>query len=338
MKAKYLFKNYQKPLVKLSNNRFGRIFLGIDKGLPKIFALTPNAIIYRLGRNKFKTVFRCYPLFAKKLAGALTKVHICSKTNAYCNLSQYKGLLNYIGLFEQPRLFPQLFLDEDTFYSGAGDGHIQSTGDANWDTVHDLTSPTGGASGTGTTFTAGVEKTDKFYIKRAFVPIDTGDISGSATITEAVLSLYATNKIKDDENDSESYLAVCKTYQASFTELADGDFEDCGSDNDQPARAKYTPIVTGSNEVDITGISTFAYNDFTLDSTGINWISLTTYSPLGIREGHDLEDSAPGFGNANGTFVTFSASEQSGTSQDPKLTVTYTAATGSAFLAQFIGK
>ena len=128
MKIRNLFNRYQKELIKLANRSDGRKLLGLDKEVGSrdwIVGLAPNAYFLRVGRNKYKGIFRCYPLFAKKLAGVISKVEITRNDKLYQELNKYKGLLHYTGLFERPRLFPQIFLSSpETFYSGAGDGHV----------------------------------------------------------------------------------------------------------------------------------------------------------------------------------------------------------------------
>lgn len=112
-------------------------------------------------------------------------------------------------------------------------------------------------------------------------------------------------------------MAVVQTSQPSTSELTTADYDLCGDAIDNPTK--------GSANIDLTGLTIGAYRDFTLNATGLGWISKTGYTMLGVREGHDIQDiwSDPGeVDKESGIWV--SASEQTDTSQDPYLSVTYT--------------
>lgn len=128
--------------------------------------------------------------------------------------------------------------------------------------------------------------------------------------------MYITAKY-NDWNDGKDYYTVLQTTQASTSELVVGDYDAWDAINN-PTK--------GSDDIDIGNISTSAYNTWTLNATGMGWISKTGNTLLGIREGHDQEDSKPS-DPPDATWVqssiTFSTSEETGTTQDPKLVVTH---------------
>ena len=318
--TKSLFDYYQKGLIQLANRSDGREFLGIDKEVsPKdwIVGITPNAYFLRIGRNKYKGIFRCYPLFAKKLTGTISKVEITRNEKLYQGLNKYQGLLHYTGLFERPRLFPQILLaSPETFYAGAGDGQVyRDTTNTSWADAHDILDGN----------TAAYELTliqvgcryiadPGYQIVRGFLPFDTSDLPNTATITAGVFSVYVTGTA-DIDNDGDDYIVAVQTSQTSNTELVVGDYDTCGD-------AITNPTI-GSNTSDISGIGSSAYEDFTLTATGRSWISLTSYTKLGLREGHDCLNHAIAT-SVGYTRIQLSTSEEEGTSQDPKLVVTYT--------------
>lgn len=323
MKIRHLFNKYQKPLLKLVNNRFGRKFLGIE-AKEKIVGLTPNAYIVRKKRGVYKATFRCYPLFAKKLYYALASVNILENLKkekdyrTYANLGQYRGLLNYCGLFEQPRLFPQIFLDSATFFVTAADGRIYSHL-GSWDASHDAAS---GHSSAEDSCYVGLQRLADHWLSRGFFPANLSSIAGS-TISAVDFKLYITGK-QDDKGGT--YAAAVKTFQASFTSLTGSDFEDCGYDSghEEGGRAKYSPTVKGSANKAFTSISLNAYNTFSLNATGLAWFSpAPSYTPIGLREGYDISDTNPVLNNEQAIVLTISTSSTAGTSQDPKYDITY---------------
>lgn len=230
-------------------------------------------------------------------------------------------------------------------FSGAGDGRILSQvsyiepvqfdgcpGDA-WVDAHeavtgngvDSTSVVAYAYATGDNFrdiNGLLNCTAAIY--RSFIPFDTSPIPADASVSAATLNIYVTLKL-DQVDDGVDYATVVQTSQATHTTLANADFDQCG--------AISTPtegIDTGERK-DITSISTSAYLTFTLNSTGRSWITKAGQSSscsatngitcLGVREGHDSSNTGIYTGPTN--YITFSTSEQTGTSQDPYLSVTY---------------
>lgn len=238
-----------------------------------------------------------------------------------------------VGFFKR-LFFPQALADTDSFYAGVGDGHVKyditgsQPSQANWDTAHDAV--------TGITADYIAEKiqngmsiegsSNVTSIRRGFYPTDTSALGAAAVISGAVLKLYLFDRF-DSYNDGYDYLAIVKTFQASISELVVADYEDNGYDsgNETGGRAKYL-AVKGSANIDITGLSTSAYNDFTLNATGRGWINKTGTTMLGLREGHDIEDNFPGDpGEVDKySYIVTRSSEQTGTDQDPYLEVTYT--------------
>ncbi|KKS77065.1 MAG: hypothetical protein UV50_C0009G0003 [Parcubacteria group bacterium GW2011_GWB1_42_9] len=208
----------------------------------------------------------------------------------------------------------------DTFYSGAGDGYVQYglTYDVNtWATVHD--SATGDAYPTLTSVLVQGSKNSisaKWVIDRAFLPFDTSAISSDSSIASANLSVYVT-AVSDGNNDGNDYINVVQTTQADSSTLVSADYNNTGT-------------IEGATAVDLTtGFTINVYNTFTLDSTGLNWITVNNASSvcsattgvtcLGLREGHDINNAQP----SNLNMLLFSTSEEAGTSQDPYLTITY---------------
>lgn len=209
-----------------------------------------------------------------------------------------------------------------TVYAGAGDGAVDCNGQAGWSGNHDATT---GASTDYLNSPAecGVDYTDRYFIKRTFLPFNTSALPDDCTINSAVLKVYVTENNNQD-NDGNNYVAVCHTFQASESSLSNNDYNDCGSDNDTAGRAAQTPIELGSGELSLNDITLNAYNTLTLNATGLGWISKTGTSYIGLREGHDLENIPIDSGTNTGSKIKIATSEASGTSTDPYLEITYT--------------
>ena len=193
-----------------------------------------------------------------------------------------------------------------SYYAGAGDGIIEYY-HASWDTVHD------GQSGTYSNYTIDTEtirvtrtSSSTFYlIRRAFFPIDTSGIDDGATITASTFSVYKTSNEWNGDNDGDDWLNIVQTTQSSNTSLSDGDFDQCGT-IDNPTE--------GATRIDISSLSgSDGWVTWTMNATGIGWISKTGWTKLGIREGHDCIDSpyAGAAATSNGMEIYFSETDSS---------------------------
>lgn len=228
---------------------------------------------------------------------------------------------------ESPLSYPVTTDVTTSYYSGAGDGRVYySTGSQSWATAHAETGDNNVvADYTGITIIAGSRNDSggaKMY--RGFIPIDTSGIADNDEITAARLKVYATSTTSIDAGDGNDYVVVVKTSAASTSSLTGEDYDQCGSvTNPTPGSATLT--IGGS-------ITLNSYNTLTLNSTGEEWISVTSTTQLGLREGHDaVNDTLTGVG-ASDLWV--SASEVTGTSQDPVLEVDTTAAVISSVTTQ----
>lgn len=212
------------------------------------------------------------------------------------------------------------------FFAGSGDGYIVHTA-STWDSVHDATAGTT-ADATAVDAYAASNSIDfkgvTYDIYRGFLPFVTSSIPATAIVTAASISIYV-NLTQNTDNDGADYLTVVQTSQGTHTTLATGDFDQCGSINSP------TEGIDSGQRKDISSISTSAYLTFTLNATGMSWINgngvdapcsaTNGISCFGIREGHDTTDAS--VVSNTGNLVRYYASEQTGTSQDPYLSVTY---------------
>ncbi len=200
------------------------------------------------------------------------------------------------------------------FYTGAGDGSVIRSGQATWSDAQDTLAGQGASyTGTGTSVRSQKDP-GGYYIYRGFLPIDTSGLGAGATISAAVLKVYV-SLLADDVNDGNDFIRVVQTNQVSTSALEVGDYDECGDAIDNPT--------AGATDVDLGTMSASAYNNFTLNATGIGWIALTGWTKLGLREGHDATDTTIGAASANNSMA-IRLSEYADITYDPYLEVTYT--------------
>lgn len=286
------FEKYQKVLIWFANTWFGRKLLYIDGskssvGKNKIVKITPNAIFWKgKGKREMIAEFRTHRKFGKRI---------------------YYGLMPLWKLFHawDMAMYPNFNLGFDTtgtLYPTAGDGYVENSG---------ATYATAQSAGTGnvanyTDTTAGIRNEisgGTYYIGRGFNPFDTSTIGAGATVTAATFSLYG--QAKDSTLDDT--IRAVQTSQSSTTTLATADFDAIGT-------------TSGGDFGLISALSTSAYNDLNLNATGLTWINVTGTTLLGVRTTGDIAASSP----ANRSYFFVYTSEQTGTTNDPKLVVTYT--------------
>ena len=199
----------------------------------------------------------------------------------------------------------------------AGNGTIESSSYAAWDTNHDATSGSAFLTAVQVGSLESANGSALYKIVHGFVPIDTSGITDTDTVTAAVLNLYLTGTLNQDD-DGDDWINVVQNSMADPTTLVAGDFDQDGAINNP---------TEGSTRWDITGKTTGQYHTWTLNATGLTWVSKTSYTLLGVREGHDAIDvPVVTSGTFNGARATFSSDNTAG--QQPYLEVTTTAAGG----------
>ncbi|HPL95778.1 MAG TPA: hypothetical protein PLF15_03345 [bacterium] len=190
-----------------------------------------------------------------------------------------------------------------------GDGFL-SYSVWSWSEARSAATATGGQTTAADNARAGASQDtgeDRYTINRAFIPTDTSGLPDTASVSAATLYVYFIEKINTD-NDGYDYINVLQSTQASSTSLVAADYDAIGT-------------TEGSTDTDLGTIGTSGYTTFSLNATGIGWIDLTGYTELGLREGHDLDNHT--ITNDTADYLRGYTSEQSGTSADPYLSITY---------------
>ena len=192
------------------------------------------------------------------------------------------------------------------------DGHVRrDTGTETWATIHDGAGTAFSDNATTAQFASVVSSTTANrwdVIRRGIFLFDTSSITASATISAVVFSLWATSVT----NDFTSSLCVVSSNPASNTGLANSDYATLGT-------TQY------ASDTALSGITTGAYTDISLNATGIAAVSKTGVTKLGTLISQDRTNTEPTWASALQSNVTGRYAEINGadTSNDPKLVVTY---------------
>lgn len=211
-----------------------------------------------------------------------------------------------------------------TIYSAAGDGNVGAT-NTTWALARGATTGTNvapsGTSAVANSVCSTISKSLSCSINRIFLPFDTSSIPANATINSASLTVNVSS-VTNGVNNGLDYITVVQTTQATHTTLVGVDFDNVGG----------TEGIAVGQRKDLTGLAAGAQT-FTLNATGLSWIkkageasacsATAGITCLGLREGHDFQNSQI-TDNISGNSLSIYASEQTGTAQDPYLSISYT--------------
>jgi hypothetical protein len=199
----------------------------------------------------------------------------------------------------------------DTFYPAAGantpfDGYGNQTS-ASWSTVHGNANANGASVIYTSFYTEGAWRsgTSDYSIARSMTLFDTSTINDAATISSAILSLWIIGKVASP--DTGAGIRIVTATPAATNNYALSDYSQFGT-------------VSQTDDIAYTSMTTGAYNDFTLNATGLSNISKTGITKLGIRDSMDVNNSTPTVAN----YSEIASADTAGTTSDPKLVVTYT--------------
>lgn len=152
---------------------------------------------------------------------------------------------------------------------------------------------------------------------RSIFCFDTSVLTGSASVSAAVLSVYGS--AKQDDLAATPDIDVVTSSPAATTTLVAADIKSMGQTSQTGAAMAY-----GS-------WSTSGYNAFTLNGTGIANVSTTAISTFGLRNmNYDAANSAPPYAASTRSSFTGFFADETGSTNDPKLVITYTLSSPSA--------
>lgn len=301
MLGKDFFQDHQKGLLRMANSQMGRDVLCIDKDAPEIRRIEPNAYFWQ-GKKKNQVGFnvRTHNKYSKRLFHAFKPL--------WWTAHQF-------DMYVANPLRPEWNLGFDAFgplFPAAGanspvDGIIRNQTTTIWDTIHDAASGTSALVSDASNACGFVQANGTNWINliRSMFLFDTSSIDDGATIDDAILSLFGEATTADGLSISPT-MNIFTATPAANNNLVSGDYDQFGT----------TDL---SSDITIGSWSTVAYNDFSLNSTGLANIDVTGISKFGGREStYDAPDVEPTIGNGFSGFFCFFADE-TGTTKDPKL-------------------
>ena len=207
----------------------------------------------------------------------------------------------------------------DTFYSGEGDGVVYKNDNEDWIPSHDATAGSG-YSDTAVMSTVGVgdEFFGKVYIYRNFLPFDTSALPADAVITGADLEVYTIAKWCE-VFDVWAWFAVVETSQPDITSLENADYDQIGSGI--IGEQIFCEVIS---EADFNSFEvTTSYVKRNGESSSCGPEGTTGVTCLGLREGNDILDHDFEGVTESGNSMQIRTVEYTGTSQDPRLEITY---------------
>lgn len=139
-----------------------------------------------------------------------------------------------------------------------------------------------------------------YRVSKFFVAFSTSAIPDTDMIASSTISYYAFDK---GDADSDSFSVVAAT-PASATTYITGDFD----------QASTTKLAT---DIPVSSVSTSAYTNFLLNSSGRANVSATDTSKFAFRLAKDISATQP----TGITYIDGRTSDVAGTTNDPKLTV-----------------
>lgn len=150
-------------------------------------------------------------------------------------------------------------------------------------------------------------------LDRAFFLFDTSSIPDTDSISAATFSTKVIAKV-DQFPEATSIRLVLSTV-ASNTAIAASDYQ--GTVGNTTAQA---------TDKTVSSITTGAYNDWTLDATGLGNISKTGVTKFGLKVVFDADNSSPTLNGSESGISDGNYADTAGTTSDPKLLVTHASA------------
>lgn len=281
-----------------------------DAGWAKpMVQLLPHAYTVDNGDGTFTTDFRTHPKYAKRLFYVLWPVWAACHAWDSWVANPWMPELN-LG-------FDTLMVYPDPGDPGATtvDGIVRrftaaesfatirtSAGNSTWNATTD----------NAVQFTADTTSNTWTNLYRSFFTFNTSALTGAAVISAATVSLFDSFGVSDPSGLGPGIDLVSVTPTANNA-LAESDYSAFG-----------TTSYTGSPKTAGSWTSG-AYNAFTLNATGLAAVSKTGITRIGAREStYDITGTTPAWTSGTNVGVGIYFSDQTGSSNDPKLEVTYT--------------
>ena len=318
------FEEYQTTLIFLLNHwllKFWfRWILRIHKDCKfdeVIDKIEPHTYRIKVGENTYRSDFRTHQKFSKRIYYAFRPYWYLLHSLDW--LIQRTIASEFSFGFDTLTVYPDAHPETNSYSGNMRNDNVNTSTTTLWNDVR---------SGTGNLYVVDSELRigypEHYYdvdiyrltMYKSWLTFDTSALS-NATVTAAVISLYGYAKYNGSPSITLEQHIVSNT-QASNNDLVNSDWGTSGA-------------VSFSSKT-YANFSVTSYNDYTLDSNGIANLVLGGVSKFGWRDYNDLVNSVITFSGNKNDSVVAQSSFYSGTTQDPKLVVTYTLpATGNKF-------
>jgi hypothetical protein len=311
------FEKHQKTLLWLLNTPVVRLWfrrvMRIERG-QEICEIQPNCTTVFKGMRgdeyEYQTDFRTHWKYSKRIYRAFRPIWWLAHAWDAIVANPLKPSWN-VG-FDTLTVYPDPNPETSTV-----DGYVQRAGvDETWATI---------IAGAGTSqssslvnnywcYITATATTDQYsQVLRGMALFDTSSLTAAADISAATVSIYW---VSTQDDFGSGGLTWVSSNPATNTNIATADYGTFGS------TAFANTIASGD-------FSNSAYNNWTLNASGIAAISKTGISKFGTKEAnHDLAASAPTWGSGDQIIYIGKSADVAGTTQDPKLVVTYTLKSG----------
>ncbi|MFA5838848.1 MAG: hypothetical protein WC849_02830 [Candidatus Paceibacterota bacterium] len=223
------------------------------------------------------------------------------------------GVTLLANLFSPEKVYATI----GTFYPDADpetstvDGYVvRNVVDEPFSTIRDSAGKVADSSATNTQIRLLASATsDQFnLLGRSYALFNTSTISANGVISSAIFSGYYSDKL-NGLGSTDLHLAA--STPASNTNLVIADYQNISR--------------TSFGSITYANFLAAQYNDITLNAAGIANISKTGISKFSLQTSWDITNSFGGIWASSGdTYFFITTADTAGTSQDPKLTVTYT--------------
>lgn len=303
-----------KPIVKVWFRWVLRIRKSDCKLSEKIVRVQPNHYTVTLGKKgdeyEFRTDFRAHNKFAKRMYYAFKPVWYA---------------MHLWDMLIANKIAPQLNFGFDTLTAYPATSGSPMSGYMRRNGVNESMATIRAGAGNGSNgysyLHAYLESdvsnsANNFYAQyRSTVMYDTSSIADAATITAAVISFYGGSEwtAGDAFAGTKPDFHVSQGGAASESAVANGDYN-----QGYHGTTSFGSIATGT-------WAGGAYNDITMNASGIAGVSKTGLSKYSLQTSWDINNSFGGTWSTGkrGGYTTLNGVDQAGTSQDPKLVITY---------------
>ena len=275
-----------------------------------IFEIAPNYYKVNLLDGQIEVTFRTHDKYSKRIYFAFFTIWWVAHFADWLFLDRFVPEYSF-GL-DTLTVYPQA--GGDPGYNTTCDGHVLQQ-NTSGDTFSNIRSANPGSASSYSAqyleaFIQAYTSTNKYVsIFRCFFTFATSGLGSGATINSAKISLCSDYKTEGFSTiDSDTHIVASS--QVANNTLDQWDYQTAGA-------TSFGSIAYAS--VSIAG----TYNDIALNASGLSNISKTGISKFAMRVGADLNNVEPTWVSGAWHYIEFFSADNTGTSQDPKLVVTY---------------